>query len=80
LGILARHANGPSRYAAWKEQVRALAIWNEPKLRATVDYIHRNPVRRGLVSLPQDWALSSYRFYELGEQGVLRVVPCAYYG
>jgi len=30
-------------------------------------YIERNPVRAGLVARPEDWRLSSYRFYAFGE-------------
>ncbi len=31
---------------------------------AAIDYIHLNPVRRGLVKRPEDWKWSSYRFYQ----------------
>lgn len=67
LEILARHANGAARYAVWKEQVRALAVWDEKKLREKVDYIHANPVRRGLVSSPDEWPLSSFTAAMSGE-------------
>ena len=67
LDILARHANGKAQYAAWKEQVRALAIWSEEKLLAVVNYIHANPVRRGLVNHPGDWPHSSWRFHCFGK-------------
>jgi len=30
-------------------------------------YIHRNPVRRGLVARAEDWKWSSYRHYLTGE-------------
>jgi putative transposase len=33
-----------------------------------VDYIHLNPVRRGLVAAPDDWTWSSARHYATGEQ------------
>ena len=75
LRVLAAHANGGCRYAAWKEQVRALAIWKMPKLLAKVNYIHNNPIRRGLAAEISDWPHSSYWFYEHGRQGCLTVVP-----
>ncbi|MCX6345200.1 MAG: hypothetical protein NT018_08995, partial [Armatimonadetes bacterium] len=75
LNVMAEHANGGCQYAAWKEQVRALAIWNAPKLYEKISYIHANPVRRGLVKHPGDWLYSSYRFYEHEEQVCLPVVP-----
>jgi putative transposase len=74
LSVMAKHANGGNRYAVWKEQVRVLAVWNEEKLLAKVNYIHHNPVRRRLVESPQDWEFSSLRFYEAGEEGVMKTV------
>src|SRR2546427_1852244 len=32
-------------------------------------YIHRNPVERGLVARPEDWAWSSFRHYLSGDLG-----------
>lgn len=32
-------------------------------VRAMIDYIHLNPVRRGLVERPEDWEWSSARWY-----------------
>ena len=32
-------------------------------LRAVIDYIHANPVRRGLVARAEDWEWSSARWY-----------------
>ena len=73
LKILSAHANGGCKYAAWKKQVRALAIWEKKKLYAKINYIHNNPVRRKLVNHPGDWEHSSWRYYENGEQGKLDV-------
>ena len=36
-------------------------------------YMHRNPVKRGLVSSPEQWRWSSYRFYLLDDAGPVRV-------
>jgi hypothetical protein len=30
-----------------------------------LDYLHRNPVQRGLVTCPEDWTWSSARHYAL---------------
>jgi putative transposase len=32
-------------------------------------YLHPNPVKRGLVAAPEDWAWSSFRHYITGEDG-----------
>jgi putative transposase len=36
-----------------------------------LDYCHKNPVTRGLVDRPEEWAWSSFRFYELEDRSVL---------
>jgi len=35
--------------------------------------MHRNPVKRGLVELPEQWHWSSYRHYLLDETGPVHV-------
>jgi hypothetical protein len=34
-------------------------------------YMHRNPVKRGLVVKPEDWPWSSFRHYMTGAEGVV---------
>jgi putative transposase len=36
-------------------------------------YIHRNPVKRGLVAKPEDWKWSSFRHYALAEIGPVEI-------
>jgi putative transposase len=36
-------------------------------------YIHRNPMKRGLVNAPELWKWSSYRHYLTGEEGVVEI-------
>jgi len=36
-------------------------------------YLHRNPVRRGLVPRPEDWDWSSYRHYLTGVEGAVEI-------
>jgi hypothetical protein len=36
-------------------------------------YIHRNPVKRGLVAAPEQWRWSSFRWYLCGEVGPVRI-------
>jgi putative transposase len=50
-------------------------LWSELPLLEIIDYIHANPVRRGLVEQPTDWMWSSARFWA-GEASVpLRMDP-----
>ena len=39
-------------------------IFRERTLAEVIDYIHANPVRRGLAQHPGDWIWSSARFYD----------------
>jgi putative transposase len=36
-------------------------------------YMHRNPVKRGLVELPEQWPWSSYRHYAAGKCGTVQI-------
>ena len=47
-------------YAIWQETFRSEVIYKEEFLRQKVDYIHMNPVRRGLVKKPDEWENSSF--------------------
>ncbi len=42
-------------------------------LLAMIDYIHLNPVRRGLVERASDWYWSSAGWYLLGREGPIRI-------
>jgi len=46
---------------------------DEKKRVEKLRYMHRNPVKRGLVSSREEWRWSSYRFYFLNEAGPVRV-------
>jgi hypothetical protein len=36
-------------------------------------YLHRNPVKRGLVLNPREWKWSSYRHYALRETEIVEI-------
>ena len=38
-----------------------------------LDYIHQNPVKRGLCERPEDWRWSSFRHFASGEVGVVEI-------
>jgi putative transposase len=68
LGV-ARHYGG--RF--WQERYYDFNVWSRGKHAEKVDYIHWNPVRRGLVERPEDWAWSSYRHHLDGRRGVAEI-------
>jgi putative transposase len=38
-------------------------LWTPARVWEKIDYIHANPVRRGLVTRPEDWPWSSHADY-----------------
>ena len=49
------------------------SVWTEHKRIEKLRYMHRNPVKRGLVESPEFWRWSSYRAYFLGESGPVKI-------
>jgi putative transposase len=52
----------------WQARYYDFNVFREQKLKEKLDYIHGNPVRRGLVTRPEDWKWSSARHYATGEE------------
>jgi len=48
-------------------------IYKAESLKKAIDYIHMNPVRKGLVKNPVDWKWSSARFWIKDEDDPLRM-------
>jgi len=48
-------------------------VFRERKHIEKLRYMHRNPVKRGLVASPELWRWSSYRYCPLGERGPVKV-------
>ena len=57
----------------WQKRFYDFNVWTEHKRIEKLRYMHRNPVKRGLVESPELWRWSSFRAYFLGETGLVRV-------
>jgi putative transposase len=57
----------------WQARYYDFNVWSERKFVEKLRYIHRNPVKRGLVERPEDWPWSSFRHYASGEVGVVEI-------
>jgi putative transposase len=57
----------------WQVRYYSFPVWSEKKRIEKLRYIHRNPVRRGLVSKPEDWEWSSFRQWATGCEGRVEV-------
>jgi len=66
--------NGEVHYRFWQRGGGYDRNIQEPNtLYTMMDYIHNNPVRRGLVSQATDWAWSIARFYAGAEDAALKM-------
>jgi putative transposase len=54
----------------WQPRFYDFNIYSAKKKREKLEYMHANPVKRGLVNDPGAWIRSSYLFYEKGEPGL----------
>ncbi len=50
------------------------SLWSPDKIRQTVGYIHRNPVRSGLVQNPDEYMWSSFNEWESGNHNIINPV------
>ena len=57
----------------WQKRFYDFNVWTEHKRIEKLRYMHRNPVKRGLVASPELWRWSSFRAYFLREAGPVRV-------
>jgi putative transposase len=57
----------------WQARFYDFNVWTERKRVEKLRYMHRNPVKRGLVEASEMWPWSSYRSYAFAERGLVRV-------
>jgi putative transposase len=57
----------------WQARFYDFNVWTERKRVEKLRYMHHNPVKRGLVLEPEQWAWSSFRWYSRGEKGAVRL-------
>jgi putative transposase len=61
----------------WQHRFYDFNVWTDRKRIEKLRYIHRNPVKRGLVSEPDQWKWSSFRAYAYLEDGPVIVNDCS---
>ena len=66
--------SGPvQRGCIWQPRFYDFVVFSEKKRIEKLRYMHRNPVKRGLVLAADQWVWSSYRHYAYGETGPVLV-------
>ena len=74
LRQLKQHYKKDQTHQIWQEGFHPQAIEGDMTFAQKLEYIHTNPVKRGLVLQPGNWPYSSYQDY-LGKPGPLRITP-----
>ncbi len=57
----------------WQRRYYDFNVWSEARRIEKLRYMHRNPVKRGLVAKPEDWLWSSFRHYATGAEGTVEI-------
>jgi putative transposase len=55
----------------WKTRAYDFNVTSESTLHGKLEYMHKNPITRGLVERADQWTWSSYRYYECDDDSVL---------
>jgi hypothetical protein len=67
------HHGGVRTGPIWQKRFYDFNVSSSEKRIEKLRYMHRNPVKRGLVTAPEDRKWSSFRAYACGEGGLVRV-------
>ncbi len=59
----------------WQLRFYDFNVWSRKKRIEKLEYMHMNPVKRGLVVHPKDWPWSSFSFYASRGSGLIRIDP-----
>jgi putative transposase len=59
----------------WQPRFYDFNVYSSYKVREKLEYMHANPVKRGLVKNPSAWMWSSFLFYEKGQAGLITIDP-----
>ena len=57
----------------WQKRYYDRNVKNYREFAVKLCYLHRNPVKRGLVLNPEEWKWSSYRHYAQREIGIVEI-------
>jgi REP-associated tyrosine transposase len=63
----------PEQAHVWQRRFYDFNVWSERKRGEKLRYMHRNPVKEGMVAEPENWEWSSYRSYAYQEEGRVKI-------
>ena len=59
----------------WQLRFHDFNVWSHKKRVEKLQYMHLNPVKRGLVTHPKYWPWSSFSFYASRKSGLIAIDP-----
>jgi putative transposase len=59
----------------WQDRFYDFNVYSAKKKKEKLEYMHGNPVKRGLVGHPSEWVWSSYSFYSGEGTGLVGIDP-----
>jgi REP element-mobilizing transposase RayT len=59
----------------WQRRFYDFNVWSPGKVKEKLNYMHANPVVRGVVKHPKNRPWSSWSFYGNGEKGLIDIDP-----
>ena len=69
-----RQPNGECSYRFWQRGGGYdRNLWTPADIHEKINYIHRNPLRRGFVERVEDWRWSSWHTWECGKNDLLPI-------
>jgi len=71
--ITSRKLRPASAPQFWQTRYYDFPVWSERKRVEKLRYIHRNPVKRGLVARPENWPWSSFLQWATGCDGRVEI-------
>jgi putative transposase len=71
--LTARELKSPDQKQFWQRRYYDFNVSSGEKYVEKLRYIHRNPVKRGLVAIPEDYRWSSFNHYATGEIGPVEI-------
>ena len=71
--LTSRELKSPDQKQFWQRRYYDFNVHSNEKRIEKIQYIHRNPVTRGLVSKPEDYRWSSFNHYATGEPDPIEI-------
>jgi len=74
----AKRQNKAGEYQVWTHENHSLEITGNAFMESKVEYIHKNPVRAGIVRKPEEYMYSSAPVYA-GYEGLIDIIPITFH-